>query len=81
MGVPNLGGGNGGSGTRGGGDIRPKTPEYHSPVYCDSSDTGAVSGGEAAAGNMGGPAVVESGGIQPRYHDVRGGSNGGGIGG
>ena len=55
---PVFGGVYGGSGSRVGGYICLLPPEYHSPVHCDSSDTGALSVGRAAAGNAGGTAVM-----------------------
>ena len=42
-----------GSGPEVGGYIRPPSPEHHCPIYCDSSDIVAVSGGGAAASSAG----------------------------
>ena len=52
--LPTFGGGYDSGGTRGGGDIRPQMPKYHCLVYCDPPNTGAMYGGRAVAGNMGG---------------------------
>ena len=46
MGLPISGHINYGSGVGGGGDVHSPPPEYHRPVYCESSDTGAISGAE-----------------------------------
>ena len=61
VGIPTSGRSNGGGGDRVGGYICPTPPEHHRPVYCDSSDTGAMSGVGMAAGSMVFIVVVISG--------------------
>ena len=51
--IPISGCRNGGSGYRGGGYICTPPTEHHLPVYFDFSNTGAMSGGETAAGITG----------------------------
>ena len=81
VGLTAFGGGDGGSGYGGGGYIHPPMSEYHIPLHRDLSDTGAVSGGRATAGNAGGTVVVGAGGYQPggREGDSEGGEGGGGL--
>ena len=62
MGIPTFVGVNDSVGDRGGGDISPLSPEYHSSVYRDPPNTGAVSGSRVVAWKAGGTAVVRSGG-------------------
>ena len=52
MGVYTFGSGDGGSGTRGGGYVRPTLTENHIPIHHDSSDIGSVSGGIYVAGSV-----------------------------
>ena len=59
VGVPAFGVSGGGSGNRGGEDVRHKPPEQHFPVHCDSSDTVAVYGSGAEDGSMGSMDMVE----------------------
>ena len=59
--IPASGRRNVGSGARGGGDTFPLPTEHHRPVYCDSSDTGAMSGRGTAAGITGVTIVVVAG--------------------
>ena len=80
MGVPTFGGSDGSSGTRGGGDIHPPPPEYHSPIHRDSSDIRAVSGDGAAARSAGCTAMVGAGGSGARGQDKGGGGDNGGGG-
>ena len=47
VGITSSGRGYGGSGTRGG--VFPPPPENRCPVYSDSSDTGAMTGGKTAS--------------------------------
>ena len=49
--VPASGRGDGGIGTRGGGDIRPPPPYKYVPIYFDSSDTGDMPGGGISDGS------------------------------
>ena len=56
----NLGSGNDGSGVGGGGDVCHTPPEYRHPVYCNSYDTGAMSGGGATSGSAGDTELVGS---------------------
>ena len=51
----------GGDGIIGDGDICTLLPEFHSPVYHDSYDTGYISGGRMADGSMGNTSVVGAG--------------------
>ena len=60
MGLSTAGRGNNCSGFRGGGDVRPPPSEYSSTLYCDSSDTGAISAGRAVVRGTGDPKVVGS---------------------
>ena len=62
--LPTAGCGDDGSGFGGDGDVHPPPPEYRRPVYCDSSDTGAISGGGATDGSAGDPTVV--GAVRPQ---------------
>ena len=62
--LPNSRRGNGGSGVGGDGGVRPSSPEYCLPVYCDSSTT---------AGSAGDMAVVGSGRNQLRARGREGG--------
>ena len=67
------------SGYRGGGDICPPLPEYHSPVHCDLSTTGSVSGGVALFRNVGDMLLMGAGVYQPEGHEIIGGGNRGGF--
>ena len=58
MGLPACGSSDGGGGTGGGGEILSPPPEKHQPIYCNSSDTGAICGGGTADGRTGDMAVV-----------------------
>ena len=62
VGVPIFEVSYGNSGPRGNGDIRPPTTEYHHPIYCDSYDTGDMSGDRTSYSNMGETTLVEAGG-------------------
>ena len=73
----NLGSGNDGSGVGGGGDVCHTPPEYRHPVYCNSYDTGYISGDRTSDGTIGETTVVEERGYIPRS----GGSESGGKGG
>ena len=53
VGIPTSGSSNGDGGDRVGGDICPPLPEHHIPVYCDSSNTGAIYGVGKLVGSMG----------------------------
>ena len=61
--LPAFGDGDGNSGSRGGGDIHPPSPEYHISVHCESSVTEVVSDSRAAARSVGDTAVEGYGGI------------------
>ena len=58
MGLPAAGRGDDVSESRGSGDVRTPLPEYHSTVYLELSNTGAMSGGGVADGGKGDPMVV-----------------------
>ena len=45
LGIPTAVGYYFGNRPGGGGDVRPPSPEHHIPIYRESSDIGAVSGG------------------------------------
>ena len=72
-----FGGSYGNSEPRGNVDIRPPPTEYHHPVYCNSYDTGYISGDRTSDGTIGETTVVEERGYIPRS----GGSESGGKGG
>ena len=52
------GGGYQGGGGRESQDISPPETEYGRAIHCDSTDSGALQGGRAAAGDMGPTAMV-----------------------
>ena len=57
------------------------SPEHHSPLHNKPSDTGAVSGGVAAAGSAGNIAMVRVGGFILGGHEgVRAGGGSRGVG-
>ena len=80
--IPTSGGGNVDRGPGGGGDICPSPPEHHRPIYHDSSDIGAVSGGGAASGSVDSTYMVVTGmpGILGYKGSGGGGRGGGGYG-
>ena len=51
MGVPPLGGGDGGGRVGGGGDIHKSDTVHICAIYCDAANSGAVLGGGATAGS------------------------------
>ena len=51
--IPSTGGGDVASGPGGSGEVCLTLPEHHHPIYRDSSDIEAVSGGGAASGKSG----------------------------
>ena len=61
VGIPTSGHRNVGGGDIVGGDIYPSLSERHHPVYCDSSNTRAMSGVGTAAGSTGVIMVVVAG--------------------
>ena len=66
VGLPNAGCGDDVNGIERGGAVRPLPPQYHYPVYCNSSDNGAMSGGRATSRSAGETTVVGSGRNQLR---------------
>ena len=64
--IPASGNSNGDGGTIGSGDMFRLSPEHRRPVYHDSFNTGAMSGGGSAAGSKCIMIVVVSGWSIPR---------------
>ena len=54
------------SGAGGGADVFTPPPEYHQPLYFDSADTEAMSGGGATNGGVGVNEMVGAGQTRPR---------------
>ena len=61
MGVYTIGGGDVGGGPGGGRYVCNTPPKHYSSIYRDSSDIGAVTGGGAATGSVGGQYMVGEG--------------------
>ena len=80
VGLTIFGGGDGGSGSRGGGNIHSPLHEYNIPVHRNYSDTGTVSGKRAADKNACGTKMVEVERYQPGVSEGFGKGNGGEIG-
>ena len=77
-GLPPPGGGSQGGGVREGQDISPPETEYGHAIHCDTTDSGALRGGGAAAGDTGPTAMVGS--IGHRLEDGKGKGGKGGSG-
>ena len=63
MGVYTIGRVDDGGGPEGGGDVYPLPPKHYSPIYPNSSNIRAVSGGGVATGREGVPDMVAKGRI------------------
>ena len=70
VGLPSPGGSSQGGGGRESQDIGPPETEYGRAIHCDSTDSGALRGGGAAAGDTGPTAMV--GAIGHRLEAVKG---------
>ena len=73
--MPTFRGDDGVSVTRGGGDVCPLPPEYHSPIHRNSADIRAVSGGGAPAGIAVCAEMVGSDRSGPGGREIGGGGN------
>ena len=58
-------------------DISPPETEYGRAIHCDTTDSGALQGGGAAAGDTGPTAVAGAAGNRLEYGEGEGGSNSG----
>ena len=80
--ITTFAGGDGINGGRGGGGTLTPPLEYHSPVHCNPTNTGAVSGGVEDYRSMGDTEVVVTIGYRPGGNEDGGvRTNGGRIGG
>ena len=75
--LPLPGGGSKGDGGREGQDIGPPETEYGRAIYCDTTDSGALRCGRAAAGDTCPTAVVGAAGNRLESGEVKGGSGSG----
>ena len=80
MGLPPPGGGSQGGGGREGQDIGPPETEYGRNIHCDSTDSGDLRGGGAAAGDTGPTAMVGAIGHRLEAGEGKGGKGGSGSG-
>ena len=80
VGLPPPGGGAQGGRSREGQDIGPPETEYGRAIHCDATNSGALRGGEAAAGDTGTTAMVGAIGHRLEAGEGKGGKVGSGSG-
>ena len=80
VGLPPPGGGSQGGGGCEGQEISPPDTEYGRAIHCDTTDSGALQGGRAAAGDTGTTAMVGAIGHILEAGEGKGGKGGSGSG-
>ena len=80
VGLPPPGGGHQGGGGRESQDIGPLEKEYGRAIHCNSTDSGALRGGGAAAGDTGPTEIVGAIGYRLEDGEGKGGQGGGNSG-